>query len=396
MKYIPLFIVIFCVSLLSSCSLLEFSLKGEAEPLSKQELSTRFAVRTFYSGFVSKIIVAADSMVISTDSAAYKTNAIRWKLNASNSCASLAYQSSSDIAMVGTWIFCERMNNFLQSRRSDSLFGTYNASLAAQAGQYGVDKITKVARAVYDKGKQYEKVGEFVRLFAKEHPFTSLSFDNIGFVDDYQSFLSIPDSLMVHNYGTAPEILGDFADRMGTYTEQFHNNLTWNKDMLEVYWDSDSMTAKFLVRADTFAAEFMTRADSITALLAAFSEIAKNSPELAAQMAANVSQELRPMIDEMNYMVNTSFLQFSQQRDSIQLFLDQQRVALKDDISETGVLWMEQMSDSLASFVKKISFAVGLLAVVLVLVIFGVPFALGYYTSKLRSKVKDRNLNRGD
>ncbi|MFV0522317.1 MAG: hypothetical protein ACK5MI_07840 [Mangrovibacterium sp.] len=376
MKRILLLFLVVTSAFFSSCSLLEFSMATDIEPLTKEELSKRFTTRTFSSDFIAQVSLLADSIVNNTPSVDYKKNAIQWKLSVANTISPIAFQSRGDLALLETWVFCTKMNDFMQTAKADSLFGkayVYDVQACSEEGEQQVDKM---AKRLFSE-KDYDAAAQFVANYSEQHPFKSLDFTSVSLTEQYREYMQIPDSLMTVSLGTMPEVIGDLTERMGMYGKQMQRNVDWKSDMVGISWKADSM-----------AQQIMQRTDTLTSLLYTLSDIARNSPELAGQIAANMNAQLQPIINDMSDLMYNSVNQFDQQRDSIQQFVDRQRIALQENIVESGDSLMHSAADSLAQFVRKVSIAIVLVVILLALILFGLPFFLGYYIAKLRYRPK--------
>lgn len=376
MKRILLLFLVVTSAFFSSCSLLEFSMATDIEPLTKEELSKRFTTRTFSSDFIAQVSLLADSIVNNAPSVDYKKNAIQWKLSVANTISPIAFQSRGDLALLETWVFCTKMNDFMQTAKADSLFGkayVYDVQACSEEGEQQVDKM---AKRLFSE-KDYDAAAQFVANYSEQHPFKSLDFTSVSLTEQYREYMQIPDSLMTVSLGTMPEVIGDLTERMGMYGKQMQRNVDWKSDMVGISWKADSM-----------AQQIMQRTDTLTSLLYTLSDIARNSPELAGQIAANMNAQLQPIINDMSDLMYNSVNQFDQQRDSIQQFVNRQRIALQENIVESGDSLMHSAADSLAQFVRKVSIAIVLVVILLALILFGLPFFLGYYIAKLRYRPK--------
>ncbi len=356
----------------SSCSLLQVSVGSDVEPLTKNELSKRFTVRTFSSDFIFQVSSVADSIEASATLLDYKRNAIKWKLNVANTISPAAYQTKGDLALLETWIFCVRMNRFLHSDYANTLFGLENLTKVQACAALGEEQMQKSAKRLLSNA-EYQSTVSFVDDYSKQNPFATLDFSLANIANEYREYMQIPDSLMLSELGTIPEVVGDLTERMEMYSKQVQRNMQWRSDAVKLNWENDSIAQKILQQSDTLAA-----------LLASLSEIARNSPEMATEIAANVNEQMQPVIKDVNDLMYNSLDLFNQQRDSIQKFIDQQRMALQQDIVTSGDSLMHSAADSLAHFVRKISLTIVLVVLLLIVMLFGLPFLLGYYIARLR------------
>ncbi|MFV0290948.1 MAG: hypothetical protein ACK5IJ_08655 [Mangrovibacterium sp.] len=384
MKQVLFFLMISLMMFISSCSLLEFTMSTEGVPLTKEELSKRFAVRTFSSDFIARVSQVADSVAAQSEQVEGRKNAIKWKLSVANTISPIAFQSKGDLAIIETWLFCEQMQDFFETTTLDSLFEKKDVQAIRECALGGTEQMQKIAKRLLS-AEGYAASVQLIEIKRKQNPFTSLDFTAQGVSALYQEFLQIPDSMMVSGVGTVPELISDLTDRMGMYGKQVQRNVEWKSDIIGMSWETDSMAQQFLQKTDT-----------LTALLNAIAEIARDSPELANQIAANMNEQLRPIISDASVLMHQSMQEFDHQRDSIQRFLNVQREAIQRDIVVSGDSLMHSAADSLACFVRKISFAIVLVVILLIVLLFGLPFFLGYFIAKLQYRSKNRTSAQGE
>ncbi|MFV0378912.1 MAG: hypothetical protein ACK5JD_16600 [Mangrovibacterium sp.] len=112
--------------------------------------------------------------------------------------------------------------------------------------------------------------------------------------------------------------------------------------------------------------------------------IASESPEMMGIIAVRMREELSPLVNSMNETLLVSLQILAEQRDSLQVYVDGQREKLSREAGEIGNKMIVTATNSLVTLIRKVI----VYLIVLVLVLFGVPFALGYSFGRMRSTRK--------
>ncbi|MBS2211255.1 hypothetical protein KEM09_07580 [Carboxylicivirga mesophila] len=360
------------ITVLSSCSLLKFQPQFGTEALSKQDLNTRMAVRSYYKSFTGQVIQAADSIVASTEEPSIKAEAIKWKGAATSACARTAFQSDAEIALVDTWLLAKQMDAYLQARGTVH-FGELSPIAEACANEL-VSEIQQMAKRSNDK-KHYEELLSFVEAYPLTSELYEWQFSKFDTRPLLIEHLQIPDSLYTSTIGTGAEVMNDFTDRMSVYNEQIQSQLAWEKDLILLTLENDSLAEPYLARID-----------SLSQMLNRLAIVAQESPEMMGIIAVRMREELTPVLHDFNTGMRTSIYELSQERQHLQKYLDEQRVLLRDDIQQSGKVLIKETTDNLIRFIRRISRLIVFVVIVLVTVIFGLPFTLGYLLAKARFK----------
>ncbi len=364
---IGLFVFVF-----SSCSLLKFQPEFGTDPLPKQELNTRLAVRSFYKTFSGEVVQAADSIIHTTDNRDIIMQAIRWKGAATSACARTAFQSGSEIALVDTWLLTRQMDEYLQAHGNE-VFGELS-SIAEDCAANLYNEIDQLAQRSNDED-HYKQLKSFVERHPLSEDISDWQFSKVDTRLDLIEYLEIPDSLYTTTIGTGAEVMNDFTDRMSVYNEQIQSQLGWEKELIMLTLDNDSLVEPYLARID-----------SLSQMLNRLAIVAEESPEMMGMIAVRMREELTPLVYDFNSGMRNSIYELAQEREQLQKYLDKQRVLLRDDLQSSGKVLIEETTDNLIRFVKNISWLIIIVVVVLVTVIFGLPFTLGYLLAKARFK----------
>ena len=367
------------IVLLSACSLLKFNPEFGTEPLPKSDLNTRMAVRSYYNSFTGKVVQTADSIIASTDDVQILSEAIKWKIGATSACAHTAFQSEAEISLIDTWLLTRQMDEYLKGAGS-TIFGDYT-SLAQQCAAELYQQIDKVASTTNEK-EHYQKLASFV----KEQPLAAELYEwHFARLDTRPlliSHLEVADSSYTTTIGTGAEVMNDFTDRISVYNDQIKSQLRWEKDLILINLDNDSIAAPYLARID-----------SLSLMLNRLAIVAQESPEMLGIIAVRMREELTPVIYDFNAGMAANLAILTREREYLQTYLDEQRVLIREDIQVSGKLLIEETTNNLIRFIRKVSWLIILLVIVLVAVFFGIPFSAGYFLAKARFKTKVDKIN---
>ncbi len=365
--------IIMAALTLASCSLFRVTLSTNDEPMPRQDLNTRLAVRSFYSEFAKVIAQTTDSIIKNSPDAQIAANAIILKMNSSMQLAKAAYQTIPEAALVDVWTFIYQLDDFLSGKGGQQLFGEYQPWLTHSCS-YLKKRIEKTSTNLRGKNKQQE-LKAFVIKYAEENPFNDLKLTRGDILPGLIAHLGLTDSTYVKSTGSMAEVMTDVSERIGIISEQLSNQIEWQKQLFSVKWENDSLPQ-----------QMMARTDSITLLVNRIVTWANNTPEMASEISVRLREELSPMLLELGAQLHLSVIQLSQQRDELQLFLDQQRALITESLDQTSKDLLKSATDSVVKIVRSLI----LYFILLILVLFGLPFGLGYAFGRMRSKKQSK------
>lgn len=370
------FLIVTIISIaLSSCSLLKFQPQFASESLPKQDLNTRLAVRSYYKSFSGKVIQAADSIVTLSDDLSVKAQAIKWKGAATSACARTAFQTDAEISLVDTWILVRQMDEYL-NRYGVEKFGSHS-HIATDATKELYEQIDEIAKRSNTKS-HYQSLAEFVKSYPLPDDIYEWQFSKTDVRPLLIEHLQIPDSLYTSTIGTGAEVMNDFTDRISVYNDQIKSQLAWEKELLLLTFENDSLVEPYLARID-----------SLSQMLNRLAIVAKESPEMMGVIAVRMREELSPIMSDFNTGMRSNINELSKEREYLQNYLNQQRELLRDDMTQSGKVLIQETTDNLIRFMRQISWLIVFVVIVLVAVIFGLPFTLGYLLAKARFKNKN-------
>ncbi|MEF1191855.1 chemotaxis protein [Vibrio parahaemolyticus] len=165
--------VLWLVTTLSGCSLLEVKIDSQTVPLTKQELNMRILTREYALQFFAQVEQAADVLQEQYDpnDKVNQSYVLLWKINAEEGLQAAAYQVSPMAALIDTWVFTHQMNQFYATGAGRDIFATDEAK---QVSAHLANEVDQLAQSLLKK-EVYDKTKLFVADFVKQYPFADLS-----------------------------------------------------------------------------------------------------------------------------------------------------------------------------------------------------------------------------
>ncbi|WP_090123449.1 hypothetical protein [Lutibacter oricola] len=350
---------------------MKLSFESEEIPLSKIQLNTRIAVRSFQNDFSSSIIKTADSIISSSNDLKIKLNVIQFKKGLVAASAKTAFQSVPELSLVDTWILSKQLVEVLKTKEGVEYLGPQNVLMLNTAISLEY-KISQIAKSLLNK-ERFKSLYLFATNYTKNNPITTFDFPRTNLLSPLAKHLGVADTSYVKTLGTGAEALSDIGDRIGIAKEQISQQLAWEKERLSLQWDDANISD-----------EFLSRADSLNLILDRFTILAENSPELLGEISANIKNELMPLIYELNGGVNSSVNKLADERLQLQTYLSDLQETVIKNLNSTGDHMIEKSASSITQIIKDVAWIIILGIIILILLIFGIPFMAGFYLAKAK------------
>jgi hypothetical protein len=368
------------ITLMSSCSLFKVDLNTGVEPLPAKELNTRILMHEFGIVFSNKVEQLADSIMKTTKDKDIKMNALYWKINAIAMSRQVIFQTVPYASLVDTWTFCKQQSDFVRVGNGSDLFGDFQPRVIEVAGKLE-EKVSMIARAV-STGREYNSYEKFVNEYAALHPFEDVYFNRGSILSELNKSLGIPDSVAVKTVGTMPETMSDLSSRINDMADKVPKMAKWKTEAYLYESGVDSLDVKALM-------------DSINMLAGKISYIAENSPELLDSAIMKLNEELTPLVNKLDRRWGETLWKLGNERMALMESLDEQRVALSETLAEERAVIMSDLqllSKDLVELswvhIKQLLFKALFLILLILIVMLGLPFGLGYVTGKTLARRK--------
>jgi len=350
----------------SQCSLI--TLESKDEPLSTIELNARILTHEFGTEFFNRVDAAADSIITQSDDGLIQLNALRWKINAVSECQNANFHASPMYALIDTWVFTAQMSEFFKTGNGMSLFGPFQAEVVATSEQLESDikEITQSVSSWRDFNRHQQFVQEYVRL----NPFQTIAFSRESIKPEWQEFWGIEDSTAVQSVGTLAQVVSDLTSRTTSFTEQVPSQAGWKAELM---FRQTGMSTD----------EIIATMDSLAQLIDKMAFVVENGPVLLDTTMIRMRQEMFPLIRAIDKKWTETLFIFSKERLEITKALQVERAAIMKDLDITS----QALADRAFEYLKVLIRQVLIFAIIIIIVILGLPFTMGYLVGKhLRRK----------
>ena len=375
--------VIFSSVLVSSCSLLNVNLETDVTPLSDRQMNVRTGLHAFAGAMNQYVASIADSVLDSSQDPETQANAILWKIGFTSAVSKSAFVTDPELSFMDTWTFARQHSDFFRTGNGAGLFPE-NHELVQVTADSILNGIESMAAQFYRK-RDFELRKSFVAQQSAAEPLQDLGFRRNFILFRWKEFMNLPDTAVVATVGTLPQVMADFSDKMGYYTETTPNQLQWKVDLLTHGFASDS----------TLQGEL----DSLRSLAFRLVEVAENSPEMIDATMRQIDRMLYRLERDFNDAVVVfdknwahSLEVLPGERQALVEALASEREIILEDINKLSV----EVADKALGHIKGIIRSALIFGILLVLLLFGLPFLGGFYLGKYLQKSKNKTADQPD
>ncbi|WP_196885880.1 hypothetical protein [Aureivirga sp. CE67] len=369
MRYVKYLALLFLGLCIYSCSLLKID-TGQ-KPLTKRNLNIRVSTHEYGNLMLDQIEYASDSILKITNNRKIELEALQWKLNASIGISRVSYQVSPEMALLDTWAYAIEMENLINSPEGKKFFGKYHhiAKDAIERNKKGIEEIA-LKQLPKHKEKKYK---DFVEGHAKNFPMKSLKMVHEPVRESFLSYTNTPDSLAVKTIGSLAEVVADFSTTVAFTTNNTKKQFLWESQILAKESGLDTLN-------------FDRVADSLNIRLTELIAVAEKSPELLGESIENIRNEIRPLFDNLNHQIETVFDEISEERVALDSIIQRERKVIMNDIDDLSESVVDKAMSHLDKIIRDILFYV----VLIIFVIFFVPFTLGFLAGRVFTRNKKK------
>jgi hypothetical protein len=358
---------------LQGCSLI--SLKSPGTPLSQRELNARMMTREYADYFQRSMALAADDIAATSSDPDAQLAALKLKVRAASASRHAAMQMSPMMELLDSWALAAQMKEFLTSGAGSALFGPQQEIARSTAAALEADIVT-IAREVAPPA-DFARYGSFVEDYVHEAPLTGIEMVRISVVDRWMAF-SGQKATLISTVGTAPEVVSDLADRMRLYGDQLPSETLWQGQIA-------------LREAGYGANDWKVAMNRMNDSLNDVGKLAQTSPELLRTSITDLrgilfgttdrlDQSWMGMMHAMHAEREALTQSVQQERANLLAAVDVQRAAMSKDAERIATEVTESSWRQLRALVREFA----LFALAGIIVLFGLPFAAGYYLGRAR------------
>ncbi|HCG7963118.1 TPA: chemotaxis protein [Vibrio parahaemolyticus] len=375
--------VLWLVTTLSGCSLLEVKIDSQTVPLTKQELNMRILTREYALQFFAQVEQAADVLQEQYDpnDKVNQSYVLLWKINAEEGLQAAAYQVSPMAALIDTWVFTHQMNQFYATGAGRDIFATDEAK---QVSAHLANEVDQLAQSLLKK-KVYDKTKLFVADFVKQYPFADLSMIRTPAYRAWLEANQISEEDAVTTLGTMPEALGDVSDRLSLVSEQTPKIMTWKAQLLALN------SSASIEKVNAALNSLQVTADSMR-------DFIDNNPEYMRYLAEQMAVELQPLVEDIDQKTEARLSQLGEERQALEDMVARERQEIALIITherEKFAQDMDRVSQEVVNLAmtKLIELVKSTIVyfILFIAAIFFAPLGLGYVLGKraaVKTKVK--------
>ncbi|EGR2045054.1 TPA: chemotaxis protein [Vibrio parahaemolyticus] len=375
--------VLWLVTTLSGCSLLEVKIDSQTVPLTKQELNMRILTREYALQFFAQVEQAADVLQEQYDpnDKVNQSYVLLWKINAEEGLQAAAYQVSPMAALIDTWVFTHQMNQFYATGAGRDIFATDEAK---QVSAHLANEVDQLAQSLLKK-EVYDKTKLFVADFVKQYPFADLSMIRTPAYRAWLEANQISEEDAVTTLGTMPEALGDVSDRLSLVSEQTPKIMTWKAQLLALN------SSASIEKVNAALNSLQVAADSMR-------DFIDNNPEYMRYLAEQMAVELQPLVDDIDQKTQERLSQLGEERQALEEMVARERQEIALIITherEKFAQDMDRVSQEVVNLAmtKLIELVKSTIVyfILFIAAIFFAPLGLGYVLGKravVKTKVK--------
>ncbi|EKA4468781.1 chemotaxis protein [Vibrio parahaemolyticus] len=375
--------VLWLVSTLSGCSLLEVKIDSQTVPLTKQELNMRILTREYALQFFAQVEQAADVLQEQYDpnDKVNQSYVLLWKINAEEGLQAAAYQVSPMAALIDTWVFTHQMNQFYATGAGRDIFAMDEAK---QVSAHLANEVDQLAQSLLKK-EVYDKTKLFVADFVRQYPFADLSMIRTPAYRAWLEANQISEEDAVTTLGTMPEALGDVSDRLSLVSEQTPKIMTWKAQLLALN------SSASIEKVNAALNSLQVTADSMR-------DFIDNNPEYMRYLAEQMAVELQPLVDDIDQKTEARLSQLGEERQALEEMVARERQEIALIITherEKFAQDMDRVSQEVVNLAmtKLIELVKSTIVyfILFIAAIFFAPLGLGYVLGKraaVKTKVK--------
>jgi hypothetical protein len=380
----------------SGCTLV--SVKFPGDPLPMEELNIRMLTRDFARQFAQSVEVASDQIRREASDPRVQTNALRWKINAVAEVQESAFLALPTVAMIDTWVLCVQMSFFFSEGNGQNVFDRWQSAAIDMADGLK-NEIERLARSVASEDA-FERYRQFVYEYARLMPIENMSFYRKSVITKWAEFEGKEEEEIMATVGSGPEVLENFVDRMAFYERTVPKRAQWFAELYMIESGMGSRIDQQMASLNSNATDLVRNTQNA---LVSFSrveqrlvQLADESPELINDAINRVKDDIVPALSEINaqWLSTIDFLeQFNRQWELTLASISDERTAMIKAFQQERLEVMRQLDELSQNALERswrhlktlVTSLAGILVVCLILVI-GMPFAMGFITGRATAK----------
>jgi hypothetical protein len=342
--------------------------------MSTRDLNARILTRQFSADFTVAVEQCADDIVAQDPDAEIRRNALRWKIIATEQSERAALQLAPSIALLDTWSLAAGMKAFLSpGGAGEAIFGREQPTAVALAEHW--DAAARALAQQLLEPRDFEHYAQFVRDYTSEYPYVSLKFVRPSVAQLWLQRTGAGTALL-DSLGTVPQALADTADRMQMMAGSLPAQSVWRTQLA-------------LERSGLSGPELHAALRRLDERLARMSAFAASSPQLVREALGDVRHSLLEVVDRLDASSAATMQTLHSERTALSATLSSERAAVlsaadvqRKALAADAATIARQVVSASAIEVRRLMWELGLLAIVLAVILLGLPFAAGYFVGR--------------
>jgi hypothetical protein len=359
-----------CVPL-SGCSLI--SLKSPERPLPPQQLNARILVRELSTQFIEAVGRSSQSIAATEDDQQLLDNTLRWEIAAVAQSRRAATQLAPLLSLLDTWALAEQLQAFVAAGGAGgTLFGSHQGAIREICDDYAADA-QNLAHSVLT-AEEYTQYQQFIAGYVRQYPLRDLSLQRTSVIELWGR--QHGQAKLVDTLGTIPEALADAAQRLQIYGETVPPQVMRQTELA-------------LRESGYSRAALQGSLKELDERMERLTRVAESAPELVRGAESEVRQSLREVLDRLNASSAAATQAMHTERIALFADLQAQREALMAEVDlqrKALAVNADQLIQTSGQQVRALLRDVAVLGILLLLVLFGLPFVAGYHLGKARGR----------
>lgn len=384
MKRVCIYIVLFAgmIPLLQSCSLFKISADFGMLPMPQKELNARVAVRMYASNFTDVVAAAADTVFVRSgankkisgpERDSVRMASIRWKRNATSACMNTSLNSIPEGAIVNTWVLVKGMAEIDWSKVLKSYGSVADTTSGELLGRY------RTVIADFLGHSKLNRMAGFVDSVLMAAPL-DMQFEVKDYTYEWLKYSGVPDSMFVKTVGSISQVIADLNDRIGKYSVNVSNQMSWGAEQLEYKWGMSMADSTYKAGLDSLN-------HSLTMLKSAFRSAPDKIDSLVIDITARVDKMIKTADFAFNSSMNQTFAQLAVEREALQEYVTKERAAIMAD----GKVMIDDSVQKAMDTASKLIRNLLIYFIIFVFLLIGVPFYIGYKIGHRKSTKTPHN-----
>ena len=368
----PRMVVLIVGMALTGCSLL--SIKSPEIPLTPREQQARMLTRDYAANFASTLTHLLDESQDQDLDPAAKEQVLEFKLGAVTEITRASTGLSPIGSLLDSWAFSIQLRDFLSVGQGASLLRGLQPKAREETARLAQDAEQLAKRVT---GDDYPRYRALVMSYVERNPLQKADLARPSVLASWADMEH--DKQALREAGTVAQALGDVADRVRIYSERLPSMSLWQAELA-------------LDRAGFDDRSYRDTLRNIDAQLERISKLADTSPQLAHEAIGELRDSLRASSDRLDVswmkMIRTMSAErealaanIATERQGITAAFDAQRALISADAAQLT----ERVVDTSWREIHRLVREAMLLAILLAMVVLGLPFAAGYLVGRRRA-----------